>query len=308
MKIPSGVTIIDDYAFYKCKSLKSIKIPEGETLVGVNTFNECISLNKTDISKLVFKLEGKLNTKQNLNLKQIFGNRIASRDPEIRLKLDEDTVAMRIDEKADNVKKSICYAVDANYYTLLTRDNVYLGMPLPYGGLMYPLSEVVTKRPLVFEKKYKSFSILTVSRDFHLKLNWGTEKAYTMMFENRKFEIGFAGKLYFTTLDFANPYDLDKFLNALSLIKEKKQGMYTVEDFGNILLEDVREICRKTIYMFVKKYGSDGIVGMPPSEILKISQEVYFPVSVILKNYGLKLVDENSIVTNILCRPKFNEE
>ncbi|MBQ9085097.1 MAG: leucine-rich repeat domain-containing protein [Clostridia bacterium] len=47
--IPDGVTRISDYAFYKCKSLKSVTIGNGVTSIGSVAFYECTSLTSVTI-------------------------------------------------------------------------------------------------------------------------------------------------------------------------------------------------------------------------------------------------------------------
>ena len=53
VKIPSTVTIIDDYAFNYCIKLKKAIIPEGVTRIGIAAFMSCESLKDVVIPKTV---------------------------------------------------------------------------------------------------------------------------------------------------------------------------------------------------------------------------------------------------------------
>ena len=44
LKIPDGVTSIDDRAFWGCSNLTSIEIPDSVTFIGVQTFYNCSNL------------------------------------------------------------------------------------------------------------------------------------------------------------------------------------------------------------------------------------------------------------------------
>ncbi|MCQ7926277.1 leucine-rich repeat domain-containing protein [Salmonella enterica] len=46
---PSAVTVIGDYAFVGCASLKSITIPEGVTTIGQNAFQQCAALQSVTL-------------------------------------------------------------------------------------------------------------------------------------------------------------------------------------------------------------------------------------------------------------------
>lgn len=58
VKIPSGVTSIEDYAFMTNDNLKSITIPSGVTSIGMHTFEGCTSLASVTIGNGVTNIEG----------------------------------------------------------------------------------------------------------------------------------------------------------------------------------------------------------------------------------------------------------
>ena len=53
INIPSGVTSIDDYAFYNCSSLQSVNIPSSVTSIGESAFKNCSSLQSVNIPSSV---------------------------------------------------------------------------------------------------------------------------------------------------------------------------------------------------------------------------------------------------------------
>ena len=48
-ELPSGITIIRDYAFYENKNLELTSLPEGITRIGKNAFNNCTNLALTSM-------------------------------------------------------------------------------------------------------------------------------------------------------------------------------------------------------------------------------------------------------------------
>lgn len=56
--IPSTITVIDDYAFYKCESLETIVIPDSVEKIGFQAFYDCISLTEISIPAKVEEIEG----------------------------------------------------------------------------------------------------------------------------------------------------------------------------------------------------------------------------------------------------------
>lgn len=54
--IPDGVTSIEAYAFYGCKSLTSIKIPDSVTEIGKDAFEYCANLKSVTFPDGVTKI------------------------------------------------------------------------------------------------------------------------------------------------------------------------------------------------------------------------------------------------------------
>ena len=57
VKIPSGVTSIEDFAFMMNDNLKSVKIPSGVTSIGMHTFESCSNLASVTIGNGVTSIE-----------------------------------------------------------------------------------------------------------------------------------------------------------------------------------------------------------------------------------------------------------
>ena len=56
--IPSSVTGIGDYAFYRCPSLTSVTIPSSVTSIGSNAFGNCPNLTTITINKASGSISG----------------------------------------------------------------------------------------------------------------------------------------------------------------------------------------------------------------------------------------------------------
>ena len=56
--IPSSITSIGNYTFYKCSSLTSIEIPNGVTSIGSGAFYNCSSLTSIEIPNSVTSIGG----------------------------------------------------------------------------------------------------------------------------------------------------------------------------------------------------------------------------------------------------------
>lgn len=54
---PSGITAIDEYAFYKCESLALTKIPDSITIIKANAFRGCTNLALTKLPDEIVTLE-----------------------------------------------------------------------------------------------------------------------------------------------------------------------------------------------------------------------------------------------------------
>jgi hypothetical protein len=51
LKLPMGLTVIEDMAFWSCKSLKKVRIPPSVILIGRKAFADCASLTIVDLPK-----------------------------------------------------------------------------------------------------------------------------------------------------------------------------------------------------------------------------------------------------------------
>ncbi len=69
-QIPSGIEIIEDYAFYRCSNLFNIFIPDSVTTIGKEAFASCSNLNRINIPDRVIQIE--MNPFENcVNLERI---------------------------------------------------------------------------------------------------------------------------------------------------------------------------------------------------------------------------------------------
>ena len=215
----------------------------------------------------------------------------------VEVKLHEDQFCVVLEEKADDVKKNYCYMASSDNYNLLYRDGKFLGMPQPYGGPIYPFAKDPTRRGSNHQKKkFHTAKIVCLSKDFNLKVNWGTKVPF--IFEDNKthnaFRIGARGTFYVNIDPNDAARKADQFYSKC--LTQRNAELFNAEALRDFLCEAfIMQIGAKIQeYIEEKDRSLENYVGLMPAEILKISEDLCPKMKDIFSKYGLTIVSESS--------------
>lgn len=223
----------------------------------------------------------------------------------VDIKLREDQFCCVLEDYADDVKNTYCIMASSDNYVLLYRDGRFLGMPRPFGGAIYPFSTDPTKKGSNRERKsFHKAKVVCLSKDFNLKVNWGTRTPFTLsdVETNRGFRVGARGTFYVAIDPTDAARKADQFYSKC--LTQRNAEMFNAEALRDFLCEAfIMQIGAKIQqYMEEKNRSLENYVGIMPSEILQISQELCPKMKDIFGAYGLTIVEEsssNSILTGL---------
>ena len=223
----------------------------------------------------------------------------------VEIKLREDQFCNVVTENSSDVKTDYCFIAQADNYNLLYRDGRFLGMPQPYGGPIYPFSTDPKKKGSNGEKKsFNTAKIVCLSKDFNLKVTWGTKVPFTMadVDTNRAFRVGARGVFYVNIDPTDAARNADRFYSKC--LTQRNAELFNAEALRDFLCEAfIMQIGAKIQqYMEDKHRSLENYVGIMPNEILQISQDLCPKMKDIFGHYGLTIVEEassNSILTGL---------
>ncbi len=215
----------------------------------------------------------------------------------VDIKLGENQFASVIEEMSSNVGKKYCIIANSDNYNLLYRDGQFMGMPKPFGGAIYPFAinpiEQGTTRQ---KKKFRMAKVVCLSKDFNLKVYWGTETPFVLEDPKTKeaYEVGARGVFYVNIDPTDAARKADMFYSKC--LTQRNASLFDTESLRDFLREAfVMKIGAKIQeYIEQKDRSLANYVGLQPSEILKISEELYPSMKDIFGAYGLTIVKESS--------------
>ena len=215
----------------------------------------------------------------------------------VDIKLREDQFCAVIEDNAENVKKTYCIMASGDNYCLLYRDGRFLGMPRPFGGPIYPFSPDPTKKGSKRDKKkFHKAKVVCLSKDFNLKVNWGTKVPFTMadVDTNKAFSVGARGTFYVNIDPSDAARKADQFYSKC--LTQRNAELFNAEALRDFLCEAfIMQIGAKIQeYMEAKHRSLENYVGIMPSEILQISKDLFPEMKDIFGAYGLTIVEESS--------------
>ena len=215
----------------------------------------------------------------------------------VDIKLREDQFCCVLEDRAEDVKKTYCIMASGDNYHLLYRDGRFLGMPRPFGGPIYPFSIDPTKKGSNREKKqFHKAKVVCISKDFNLKVNWGTRVPFTMadVDTNQAYSVGARGTFYVNIDPSDAARKADQFYSKC--LTQRNAELFNAEALRDFLCEAfVMQIGAKIQqYMEEKHRSLENYVGIMPSEILQISHDLCPQMKNIFGAYGLTIVEESS--------------
>lgn len=215
----------------------------------------------------------------------------------VEIKLGKDQFCRVLEERAEDCHHKYCIDTDADQYNLLYRNGQFLGMPTPFGGSIWPFSIDPTRPGSRGQKKqFNRAKIVCISKDFNLKVNWGTKVPYVMADYQTKeaYTVGASGVFYveIDTNDAAR--SADRFYRKC--LTQRDAELFNTEELRDFLSEVfVNEIGAKIQdYLETNERTLSNMVGLQPSEFLKISEDLYPKMKNIFAQYGLTLVSVSS--------------
>ena len=215
----------------------------------------------------------------------------------VELKLNEDQFCAVLEEKAPDVTRKYCVIANADNYNLLYRDGRFLGMPKPFGGAIYPFSMDPTQEGSNGDKsKFHTAKIVCLSKDFNLKVYWGTETPFMMEdpITREAYRVGARGVFYVNIDPDDAARKADMFYSKC--LTQRNAELFNTEALRDFLREAFIIQIGARIQKYIEKNGRtlSNYVGLQPSEILEISKELCPEVSDIFGSYGLTIVKQSS--------------
>ena len=229
---------------------------------------------------------------------------------EVIIKLEEDQFCSVVEERSDDVTNKYCVIAHENNYNLLYRDGRFLGTPQPFGGPIYPFSDDPRKMGSNGQKKnYRYASVVCLSKDFELKVDWGTAHPFVIVdpATGRPFEIGANGVFYVHIDPSDAARNADKFYSRC--LTQRNADLFNTEALRDFLRDAFIMQIGAKIQQYIENSGKslENYVGLQPMEILKVSQEICPTLADIFDIYGLTVrqeVSSNSILRGLIVRQK----
>jgi len=215
----------------------------------------------------------------------------------IMVRLDEDQFCTVIEEQSEDVSHKYCVIADESYYTLLYRDGRFMGMPCPFGGIIYPFAIDPKNQGSKRDKNTFRFAkIVCLSKDFNLKINWGTQTPFVIEdpITREAYQVGARGVFYLNI----DPSDAAKKADMFysKCLTQRNAELFNTEALRDFLRDAfIMQVGAKIQeYIEEKNVSIANYVGLQPSEMLKISAEICPKMSGIFGSYGLSIVKESS--------------
>ena len=233
----------------------------------------------------------------------MFGSKKKKGPFEIRLEADQ--FCRVVEDKAADVKSSYCIIASSDNYNLLYRDGQFLGMPRPFGGAIYPFSQDPTQEGSNGQKnKFLTAKVVCLSKDFNLKVYWGTETPFIMedCISKKPYSVGARGVFYVSIDPTDAARKADQFYSKC--LTQRNAELFNAEALRDFLRETfVMQIGAKIQqYMMLENRSIANLVGLQPAEILKISEDLFPEMKDIFGMFGLTITDasRNSILQGLI--------
>ena len=224
----------------------------------------------------------------------------------VEIKLGENQFCAVLEDKADEVSHKYCIIANSDYYNLLYRDGQFMGMPRPFGGAIYPFATDPTQEGSKHQKKqYHSAKVVCLSKDFNLKVFWGTETPFTLEDPETKkaYRVGARGVFYVNIDATDAASNANRFYSKC--LTARNAELFDTEAVRDFLREAFIMQIGAKIEQYIKESNRSiaNYVGLQPSEILKISEELCPKMKDIFGEYGLTIVTKassNSILQGLV--------
>ena len=214
----------------------------------------------------------------------------------IELKLEKDQFCAVWKGEAQDCHHQFRVDTNTNQYCLFFRDGQYMDT-FARGGKLYPFSiDPREEGSRAMKKKFSRAEVVCISKTFNLKVYWGTKIPFTMLDPTTQ-----------------NPYSVGASGVFFIEIEPSDGGRNAYRFFGKMLTQGdasqmTTEMLRDTLAeVFLNRVGAkiqeylenlnrplSNLVGLQPSEFLKISEELYPKLKDIFEDYGLTITNSSS--------------
>lgn len=228
---------------------------------------------------------------------------MSAKSIDLSLRLDTNTIIMRTNEEAKNLPKKSYYIVNADYYNVFIRDGKNLGMPLPYGGILYPHSKNCTSAPSLFSPRYKTFSVMVIPKDFLLKFCWDVELTFRSPVSGKSFTVYVPLSLYPSVDDLEIPENMEIFMNVYETLRairgtsdlgRRTDGdweQYTVDDWKELIGGRITEAFKAHICEYINEHSGSfrDASSLRDIDTLPLIDSLYESFDHTFRIYGLML-------------------
>ncbi|MBE6585866.1 MAG: hypothetical protein E7645_04975 [Ruminococcaceae bacterium] len=226
----------------------------------------------------------------------------------IELRLNEEQFCTVWEGRAEECSHDFCVDTNADQYNLFYRNGQFFGMPTPFGGTIYPFSDDPTKKGTRHQKRgYNRARVVCLSKDFNLKVFWGTRTPFLMLDNTtgEPYSVGASGVFYVNIDPSDAARNGDRFYHKL--LTQGDPSQMNTEALRDKLAEAFLNRVGAKIQEYLEQLNRplSNLVGLQPSEFLKISEELYPKMKDIFADYGLTIVkaSSGSILGRLIVNP-----
>ena len=226
----------------------------------------------------------------------------------VELKLNEDQFCTVWEGRAEECSHDFCVDTNADQYNLFYRNGQFMGTPTPFGGSIYPFSvDPLQKGSRLQKKKFNRAKVVCISNSFNLKVFWGTKMPF-MLIDNesgKPYRVGASGVFYIEIEGSDGARNADVFYRKL--LSQGDPSQMTTEALRDKLAETfiIRVGAKIQEYLESLNRPLSNMIGLQPSEFLKISEELFPNMKDIFADYGLTITlgSKGSILQRLIVNP-----
>ena len=226
----------------------------------------------------------------------------------IELKLNENQFCTVWEGKAEDCSHKFSIDTNADQYNLFYRNGQFMGTPTPFGGTIYPFAIDPRQAGTRGQKKqFNRAKVVCISNAFNLKVYWGTKIPFTMIDSatQKGYTVGASGVFYIEIEPSDGGRNADRFYRKM--LTQGDPSQMTTEMLRDRLAEAFLNRVGAKIQEYLEALNRplSNMVGLQPSEFLKISEELYPKLKDIFEDYGLTIAPSStgSILGRLIVNP-----
>ena len=226
----------------------------------------------------------------------------------VELKLNENQFCSAWEGRSSDYSFDFCVDTNADQHNLFYRDGHFMGTPTPNGGSIYPFAVNPIQRGSRRERKmFNRAKVACISSAFNLNIYWGTRVPFTMIDQatQKAFTVGASGSFMIEIEPSDGGRNADRFYRKL--LSQGDPSKMTTDALRDKLAETFINRVGAKIQEYLEKLNRplNNLVGLQPSEFLKISEELYPTMKDIFDDYGLTITkgSKGSLLGRLVVNP-----